>query len=86
MSREDGLLRRSGRGADLSNPVIAVDHDSCILCDRCVRACDDIQGNDVIGRSGKGYSTRIAFDLNDPMGSPRASPAVSACRPARPAR
>jgi formate dehydrogenase major subunit len=48
--------------------VIAVDHDACILCDRCVRACDDIQGNDVIGRSGKGYSTRIAFDLNDPMG------------------
>jgi formate dehydrogenase major subunit len=59
----------SGRGADLSNPVIAVDHDACILCDRCVRACDDIQGNDVIGRSGKGYATRIAFDLNDPMGA-----------------
>src|SRR5215468_2520554 len=66
--REDGLPLASGRGTDLSNPVIAVDHDSCILCDRCVRACDDIQGNDVIGRSGKGYSTRIAFDLNDPMG------------------
>ena len=59
----------SGRGTDRSNPVIAVDHDACILCDRCVRACDDIQGNDVIGRSGKGYSTRIAFDLNDPMGA-----------------
>jgi formate dehydrogenase major subunit len=63
-----GLPTASGRGADLSNPVIAVDHDACILCDRCVRACDDIQGNDVIGRSGKGYTTRIAFDLNDPMG------------------
>ena len=58
----------SGRGVDLSNPVIEVNHDACILCDRCVRACDDIQGNDVIGRSGKGYSTRIAFDLDDPMG------------------
>ena len=58
----------SGRGTDTSNPVIAVDHDACILCDRCVRACDDIQGNDVIGRTGKGYATRIAFDLNDPMG------------------
>ncbi len=62
------LARGSGRGEDFSNPVIAVNHDACILCDRCVRACDDIQGNDVIGRSGKGYSTRIAFDLNDPMG------------------
>ncbi|WP_046469243.1 formate dehydrogenase subunit alpha [Allosalinactinospora lopnorensis] len=64
----DDLFKGPGRGTDTSNPVIAVDHDSCILCDRCVRACDDVQGNDVIGRSGKGYSTRIAFDLNDPMG------------------
>ncbi len=68
-SRGSGLPVASGRGTDLSNPVIAVDHDACILCDRCVRACDDIQGNDVIGRSGKGYATRIAFDLNDPMGA-----------------
>jgi formate dehydrogenase major subunit len=70
-SHADGgmpLPLASGRGEDLSNPVIAVNHDACILCDRCVRACDDIQGNDVIGRSGKGYTTRIAFDLDDPMG------------------
>ena len=67
--RTNGALPRgAGRGEDFSNPVIAVNHDACILCDRCVRACDDIQGNDVIGRSGKGYATRIAFDLNDPMG------------------
>ncbi|MEV5499814.1 formate dehydrogenase subunit alpha [Nonomuraea fuscirosea] len=64
-----GLPCGSGRGLDTSNPVIAVDHDACILCDRCVRACDDIQGNDVIGRSGKGYSTTISFDLDDPMGA-----------------
>ena len=69
LTQNDALPRASGRGTDSSSPVIAVDHDSCILCDRCVRACDDIQGNDVIGRSGKGYATRIAFDLNDPMGN-----------------
>ena len=67
VSRDD-LPNGHGRGEDFSNPVIAVNHDACILCDRCVRACDDVQGNDVIGRSGKGYATRIAFDLNDPMG------------------
>ncbi|HEY2319785.1 MAG TPA: formate dehydrogenase subunit alpha [Solirubrobacteraceae bacterium] len=65
---QEHLPQGAGRGIDDSNPVISVNHDACILCDRCVRACDDIQGNDVIGRSGKGYSTRIAFDLNDPMG------------------
>src|ERR1700733_9061670 len=64
-----GLPCGSGRGVDLSSPVIAVDQDACILCDRCTRACDDIQGNDVIGRSGKGYTTLIAFDLSDPMGA-----------------
>jgi formate dehydrogenase major subunit len=69
VSAAGGLPCGTGRGADLSSPVIAVDHDACILCDRCVRACDDIQGNDVIGRSGKGYDTRIAFDLSDPMGA-----------------
>ena len=53
---------------DSSSPVIAVDHQSCILCDRCLRACDDVQSNDVIGRSGKGYTAQIAFDLNQPMG------------------
>src|ERR1700739_234473 len=35
---QDALPRASGRGDDFSSPVIAVDHDSCILCDRCVRA------------------------------------------------
>jgi formate dehydrogenase major subunit len=56
------------RPRDLSSPVIAVDHQACILCDRCVRACDEIQSNDVIGRTGKGYLSRIGFDLDLPMG------------------
>ncbi len=57
------------RPHDLSSKVIAVDHQSCILCDRCVRACDEIQCNEVIGRTGKGYTTRIGFDLDLPMGN-----------------
>ena len=57
-----------GDSRDLSSPVIAVDHQACILCDRCVRACDDIQSNHVIGRSGKGFAAQIGFDLNNPMG------------------
>lgn len=56
------------RGEDESSPVIAVDHNLCIVCDRCVRACDEVKENGVIGRMNKGYASRIAFDLNDPMG------------------
>jgi formate dehydrogenase major subunit len=62
------LSRANGRPDDDSSRVIAVDHQACILCDRCIRACDDLQNNEVIGRSGKGYATRIAFDLDLPMG------------------
>jgi len=57
------------RPADASSPVIAVDHQACILCDRCIRACTDTQHNYVIGRTGKGYEARIAFDLDTPMGT-----------------
>jgi CRP-like cAMP-binding protein/Fe-S-cluster-containing dehydrogenase component len=53
---------------DVSSLVIAVDHNACILCDRCVRGCDVIKENHVIGRMGKGYTARIAFDLDSPMG------------------
>ena len=59
----------AARPSDLSSPVIAVDHRACILCDRCIRACNDIQSNDVIGRTGKGHASRIAFDLDQPMGT-----------------
>lgn len=60
--------RGDGRPSDDSSKVIGVVHQACILCDACVRACDDIQHNDVIGRTGKGYEARIAFDLDRPMG------------------
>src|SRR6185369_8474891 len=46
----------------------AVDHDACILCDRCIRGCDEVRSNFVLGRMGKGYAADIAFDLNSPMG------------------
>jgi len=54
--------------ADESSPLIHVDPNACILCDRCARACNDVKQNFVIGRTGKGYTARIGFDLNDPMG------------------
>ncbi len=49
--------------------MIAVDHEACILCDRCIRGCDEIRHNDVLGRRGKGFMAGIAFDYNLPMGN-----------------
>src|SRR5262249_8219618 len=64
----DSFAHGNSRPRDPSSPVIAVDHQACILCDRCIRACDEVQSNEVIGRTGKGYAARIAFDLDRPMG------------------
>src|SRR5262245_11236885 len=69
IGRVNRMPAGNGRPQDRSNAVIAVDHQGCILCDRCVRACDDVQSNEVIGRTGKGYGVRIGFDLDDPMGA-----------------
>src|SRR3954453_8990047 len=60
--------RRGRRSPDFSSPLFNVDHTACILCDRCVRACDEVMENHVIGRTGKGVTAGIGFDLNDPMG------------------
>ncbi len=54
--------------ADTSHPAMAVQLDSCILCGLCVRACREVQGNDVIGIAGRGAQARIVFDFGDPMG------------------
>ncbi len=55
------------RGHDSSSHMIDVDHDQCILCGRCQRGCNWIKGNNVIGRGGKGYQSRIVFDLDNTM-------------------
>lgn len=47
-----------------SSRSITVDHDRCIVCDRCVRSCSEVKPFKVIGHTGKGYRTRISFDLD----------------------
>ena len=59
---------RSKVAGDLSHPAIAVNLDACIQCTRCVRACREVQVNDVIGYAFRGEHSKIVFDLDDPMG------------------
>ncbi len=53
---------------DISNPAIAVNMDACIACNACVRACREVQVNDVIGMGERGSHSVPVFDLADPMG------------------
>src|SRR5712675_2706427 len=47
---------------------MAVNLDACIQCTLCVRACREVQVNDVIGMAGRGHGEKIVFDFDDPMG------------------
>ncbi len=53
---------------DLTNPAIAVNLDACIACGLCVRACREVQVNDVIGMGERGSHAVPVFDIHDPMG------------------
>jgi len=53
---------------DGSHPAMAVHLDSCIHCTLCVRACREVQVNDVIGMARRGHHTKVVFDFDDPMG------------------
>ena len=61
--------RRAAPAPDRSHPAMAVNLDACIHCNLCVRACREVQVNDVIGMAGRGHSEKIVFDFDDPMGA-----------------
>ncbi|SNR32814.1 formate dehydrogenase subunit alpha [Puniceibacterium sediminis] len=53
---------------DDSHVAMKVNLDACIQCGLCVRACREVQVNDVIGMAGRGHDAYPVFDLDDPMG------------------
>ncbi len=54
--------------SDVSNKAMAVNLDACIHCNLCVRACREVQVNDVIGMGMRGHTSKVIFDFDDPMG------------------
>jgi len=55
-------------GPDASHPAMRVNLNACIQCNLCVRACREIQVNDVIGMAYRSHGSKIVFDFDDPMG------------------
>jgi formate dehydrogenase major subunit len=60
--------RAKNPAPDRSHLAMAVNLDACIHCNLCVRACREVQVNDVIGMAGRGHNEKIVFDFDDPMG------------------
>jgi formate dehydrogenase major subunit len=49
---------------DLRHPYLALQHELCISCGRCVRACDEVQGTFALTATGRGFSANIAAGLD----------------------
>jgi bidirectional [NiFe] hydrogenase diaphorase subunit len=54
---------------DISHELFGMDHNRCILCTRCVRVCDEIEGAHTWDVAGRGTNARVITDLNQPWGT-----------------
>jgi NADH dehydrogenase/NADH:ubiquinone oxidoreductase subunit G len=52
---------------DVTNEYMGIDHNRCILCGRCVRACAELAGNHVLAFQNRGPRSLIGFDLNESL-------------------
>jgi formate dehydrogenase major subunit len=53
---------------DVTNEYMAIDHNRCVLCGRCIRACHEISGAHVLGYQNRGTHNLVGFDLDDIRG------------------
>jgi bidirectional [NiFe] hydrogenase diaphorase subunit len=61
--------RHPSRQVDASHPLFLLDHHRCILCSRCVRVCDEIEGAHVWAMANRGSATRLIAGLDQPWGT-----------------
>ncbi|MEQ1649500.1 MAG: molybdopterin-dependent oxidoreductase, partial [Hyphomicrobiaceae bacterium] len=63
------LPRAERAKPDTSHVAISVNLDACINCGLCVRACREVQANDVIGMAYRGHGSKVIFDFDKDMGN-----------------
>jgi bidirectional [NiFe] hydrogenase diaphorase subunit len=64
---------------DISHDRFGLDHNRCILCTRCVRACDEVEGAHTWDVSGRGTSARVITDMNQPWGDSKTCTSCGKC-------
>ncbi|WP_306224044.1 formate dehydrogenase subunit alpha [Bosea beijingensis] len=65
----DGLANENWLAKDTSNPYFTYDPSKCIVCNRCVRACEEVQGTFALTITGRGFESRVAAGPTDFLGS-----------------
>ncbi|BAU62659.1 NADH dehydrogenase (ubiquinone) [Stanieria sp. NIES-3757] len=71
--------RFPNRSVDVSHPQFGIDHNRCILCTRCVRVCDEIEGAHVWDVAQRGTAAYIVSGLNQPWGEVDACTSCGKC-------
>ena len=64
---------------DASHRFMGMDHNRCILCNRCVRACWEIEGAGTKNVAGRGATSHIISDLNEPWGDSETCTSCGKC-------
>ena len=64
---------------DMSHPRYVLDHNRCILCTRCVRACAELEGAHVWEISARGISSRLVSDMADDWGNASSCTSCGKC-------
>lgn len=64
---------------DVSHPLFGLDQNRCILCTRCVRACDEVEGAHTWDLCGRGLHNRLIADLSQPWGDAQSCTSCGKC-------
>jgi bidirectional [NiFe] hydrogenase diaphorase subunit len=67
------------RAVDISHERYGIDHNRCILCTRCVRACDELEGAHTWDVAGRGTNAKVVTDLNQPWGASETCTSCGKC-------
>lgn len=63
--RNDGALNAKWMPKDESNPYFTYDPSKCIVCSRCVRACEEVQGTFALTIEGRGFNSRVSPGMHE---------------------
>lgn len=72
------------RDVDLSHDRFGIDHNRCVLCTRCIRVCDEIEGAHTWDMAERGHNSHVITDLNQPWGNADSCTSCGKCMMACP--
>jgi bidirectional [NiFe] hydrogenase diaphorase subunit len=71
--------RNAAYSIDSSHDLFRVDHNRCILCTRCVRVCDEIEGAHTWDVMGRGIQCLVITDMKEPWGDSQSCTSCGKC-------